>query len=111
MAKLTVDQLYKRKVRSRTSKEAIQDEAEATHVVSIVIPGAFTNVDRDILQAAGGFSDFSGCDILTGNRDHAWYVKGEKAAKEMKENLKTMLKELDRLNGRKLGGKVTVVRK
>jgi len=95
-------------IKDRTAKQATEDEARATHIVSVALPGAFTNCDMDFFKAAGGYSDTSGCVLSTGERHHSWFVEGEKNANEMRDRLKVMLTSLDVLNKRSLGGTVTI---
>ncbi len=80
----------------------------AKYSVVVVVPQAGLAVDRDLFEAAGYPSDGSGCCMMTGDRDHAWYGLSLDEAQEMKRSLEMMLQSLNELNGRDLGSTVEI---
>lgn len=79
------------------------------YTVEVTVPAAGTAVDSDIFEAAGYPSDYSGCCLASGDRDHGWENLSETEAKDMKARLNAGLVKLNGLNGRDLGGTVTVI--
>lgn len=111
MTQLTIRQLMSRQPKNRTMKESLDDDADSTHIVDVVVPGAGTNIDMDLFKAAGAYSDSSGCVVSTGDRHHRWLVRSQLDAENMKIRLEIVLRSLDKLNGRDLGSKVVIIEK
>jgi hypothetical protein len=109
MKKLTISQILKVKPKDRTYKQAVADEATATHVVSISVEGVGTNIDMDLFRGAGAYSDNSGYGM--GERDHEWFVQSEDDAEAVKANLETVMADIEDLNKTKVVFKITVRKK
>lgn len=87
-------------IRNRTAKQAMADEAAATHVVEVTIEGVGLELDMPIFEVVGQYSDYSGFGM--GARDHGFYVKGQARADELQSRLTALLAES------KVDGEVTV---
>ncbi len=79
------------------------------YCVDVMVPGAGLNVDSDLFKAAGSPSSYSGCCMKSGDRDLWWRNLSADEAFDMAGRLRKMLRTLNRLNGRALGGQVKIL--
>ena len=67
--------------------------------VTITVPNAGTNVDADLFEAVGRTSDWSGCCMMSGDRDHGWEFDTRREAKRAEQKLQECVLGLSELNG------------